>query len=143
MPGGSSISVAVAVVESGGQYLIGLRPAGAPLAGLWEFPGGKVQTGESPAEAAVRECREETGLAVAVERLLMRVVHEYEHGELEIHFFACSPLEGCIAEEPFRWVSRVELPKFEFPAANRALLEMLSTPPTTDLRPQTTAPEFH
>src|SRR5687768_4624168 len=89
--------IAIAVVERAGQYLIGQRPEGAPLAGLWEFPGGKVKPSETPAEAAERECREETGLDVGVERLLMRVVHQYEHGTLEIHFFACSPRDDATA----------------------------------------------
>jgi 8-oxo-dGTP diphosphatase len=81
-----------------------------PLAGLWEFPGGKVKPGETPSEAAVRECREETGVAVRVERLLMRVVHQYEHGTLELHFFACTPFgEANDVSGPFRWVAAQEL----------------------------------
>jgi mutator protein MutT len=122
--------IAIAVVERAGQYLIGQRPEGVPLAGLWEFPGGKVKPDESPAEAAVRECREETGLAVTVERLLMQVTHEYEHGMLEIHFFACAPQDSAgQAHAPFRWVAAEELAAFEFPAANRPLLALLARDP--------------
>ena len=61
-----SQQIAVAVVEHDGRFLVGLRPAGKPLAGFSEFPGGKVHSGETPAEAAERECREETGLSVVV-----------------------------------------------------------------------------
>lgn len=53
-------SIAIAVVQRGEQFLIGQRPLGVALAGLWEFPGGKVLPGESPEAAAVRECQEET-----------------------------------------------------------------------------------
>jgi 8-oxo-dGTP diphosphatase len=119
--------IAIAVVERAGEYLIGQRPEGVPLAGLWEFPGGKVKPGETPAEAAVRECQEETGLTVSIERLLMRVIHKYEHGTLEIHFVACSPRDDAVAARaPFRWVAVNQLAGYEFPAANRQLLELLA-----------------
>ena len=58
--------IAVAVVERDGSFLIGLRTAGLSLAGMAEFPGGKVEPGESPSAAAVRECLEETGLQIEV-----------------------------------------------------------------------------
>src|SRR5437764_2006476 len=56
--------IAVAVVEKDGHFLVGQRPEGVSLAGLWEFPGGKIEPGESPEAAAVRECLEETGVDV-------------------------------------------------------------------------------
>ena len=60
------ICVAIAVVQHEGRFLVGTRPAGVPLAGLAEFPGGKVHAGEMPADAAARECLEESGLTVCV-----------------------------------------------------------------------------
>jgi mutator protein MutT len=120
--------VAVAVVEHDGKFLVGLRPAGKPLAGFSEFPGGKVHSGETPAEAAERECREETGLSVVVGDPYPSVEHEYPHGRLTLHFFRCTladAAEGRIPHAPFRWVRRDELARLEFPEANRSLLERL------------------
>ena len=124
------IPIAIAVVEHSGRYLIGRRPDGVPLAGLWEFPGGKVKPGETPEQAAVRECREETGLAVRIERLLMEVAHEYDHGKLAIHFFACVTEAAAFrVKDPFQWVAANELPNYEFPSANRPLVELLARSP--------------
>ena len=124
----AAIEVAIAVVERDGCLLIGQRPAGVPLAGLWEFPGGKVLPGESPAAAAVRECREETGLAVKILRDDAPQTHVYAHGELRLHFFHCQPATPAIeVAAPFRWVPRADLSRYEFPAANRPILRQLIT----------------
>jgi mutator protein MutT len=122
--------IAIAVVEQQGRFLIGQRGADGPLPGLWEFPGGKVEAGETPAAAAVRECREETGLLVAVVGAYDRVVHCYAHGEVELHFFACRPIDADqTPAERFRWVPAEELTRYEFPAANAKLVERLATGP--------------
>lgn len=119
--------IAIAVVEHDGCFLIGQRPPGAALAGLWEFPGGKVEPGESAAAAAVRECREEAGLAVHV--LAECLVHQeqYAHGGVELHFLTCRLAEEVSGDPalPFRWVRREELSNYEFPTGNRPLLAML------------------
>lgn len=81
--------IAVAVVEHQGQFLVGIRPEGAKLAGMWEFPGGKVEAGESLAAAAERECAEETGLSVQVVELLLDQRFTYPHGVVHLFFFAC------------------------------------------------------
>jgi 8-oxo-dGTP diphosphatase len=118
--------IAIAVVEQDGQFLIGRREAGVALAGLWEFPGGKVEPGETPEQAAVRECREETGLTVAVVGAYERVEHRYAHGDVVLHFFACRPIEaGQTPHARFRWVPADELVHYEFPPANAALVERL------------------
>ncbi len=123
------VEIAVAVVERDGMFLIGLRPAGVPLAGFWEFPGGKLQPGEAAADAAVRECLEETGLRVKVKREYPAVDHSYAHGELRLRFFACALMnEAALAgNSRFRWVPREELAKYEFPPANRELLAALQS----------------
>ncbi|MBX3415870.1 MAG: (deoxy)nucleoside triphosphate pyrophosphohydrolase [Pirellulales bacterium] len=124
MPG--QVTIAVAVVEHEGRYLIGLREPGVPLAGYWEFPGGKVRDDETPAQAAARECLEETGLAVSVGKLHALVDHAYEHGHLRLHFFACQT-QGVPAPVPerFRWVAASELASYRFPPANVGLVEQL------------------
>jgi mutator protein MutT len=119
--------IAIAVVEQDGKVLIGLRPGGAALAGLWEFPGGKVERGETAAEAAVRECREETGLAVRVVGQYPTAAHDYDHARVRLCFFACAPLEQrSPLPKRFRWVAREELTQYEFPPANAELIELLS-----------------
>ncbi len=100
--------IAVAVVEHRGKFLIGRRPEGVPLAGLWEFPGGKVEASETPAAAARRECLEETGLAVVVGEKYPEVLQQYDHDKVHLHFFACTLAENTTAEEPptpvgYRW----------------------------------------
>ena len=119
--------IAIAVVEREGRFLIGQRPAGVPLAGLWEFPGGKIQPGETPEEAAVRECREETGLPVIPLFAYPEHVEHYDHGPVHLHFIACRLVEPAqsVAKAPFRWVPRGELAAFEFPSGNAGLLRML------------------
>ncbi len=120
-------SIAVAVVEYAGTFLVGVRPGGAVLAGYWEFPGGKVRAGETPEQAAARECREETGLDVELGEAYPEVLHQYEHGCVRLCFFAARPTnpatEPC---PPFRWVPREELASLRFPEANAALLASLA-----------------
>jgi len=118
--------IAIAVVEHAGQYLIGRRPEGVPLAGLWEFPGGKVEPGEGAATAAVRECAEEAGLTV--EAVGEYPAHEetYAHGTVHLRFFACRLIDELTEpREPFRWVRRTELGQYEFPNGNQGLLRLL------------------
>lgn len=120
--------IAIAVVEHAGRFLIGQRPAGTALAGLWEFPGGKVEPGENPADAAVRECREETGLEVEVVGEYPPQIHTYPHGTVHLRFFACRPRDpACPPQAPFRWTAREDLITHEFPAGNRQLLERLTS----------------
>ena len=118
--------IAVAVVERRGQYLSGLRPDGATLAGYWEFPGGKVAPGETAEQAACRECLEETGLEVRVSGQYLTVDYSYPHGPVRLHFFACSPTaQRRPLPERFRWVATSQLHEYRFPPANAALLEQL------------------
>ena len=126
-PRASPTLVAVAVVQHAGHVLIGRRAEQAALGGLWEFPGGKVEPGESPAAAAARECLEETGLAIDLLRTLMQCVHDYEHGSVQLFFYDCRPRNP--AQEPyppFLWARTDRLADFEFPPANRDVLALLA-----------------
>lgn len=126
----SPTPIAIAVIEHEGRFLIGPRPPGAPLAGLWEFPGGKVVAGESPEQAAVREALEETGLVVEALREYPRRTETYAHDRVRLHFFACRPADpAAVPRAPFRWVARGDLEQYAFPSGNRALLELLREHP--------------
>ncbi len=131
--------IAIAVLCDAQEVLIGPRADGDFLAGLWEFPGGKIVADERPEEAAARECREETGLEVTVLAKCAEVVHHYEieknksgqegdrHLNLHLSFFACHPLDRRLpVNPPFRWVALNRLASLEFPAANRVLISHLS-----------------
>lgn len=123
------IPVGVAVVEHRGKYLVGVRAADGTLPGAAEFPGGKCRAGESPAQAACRECLEETGLEVIAVDLLMHRQFTYPHGEFDLQFWLCraSLRAVCAAEhQGFRWVSPGDLANLNFPEANRPLIEVLS-----------------
>lgn len=117
--------VAIAIVEQKSAVLVGRRPEGVPLAGLWEFPGGKVRAGETPAEAARRECLEETGLVVEVLEPYRVVRHRYDHGDVELHFFRCRVLGTTEPLDPFEWVARAALGTLKFPAANAEVIASL------------------
>jgi 8-oxo-dGTP diphosphatase len=124
--------VAIAVIEHGGCYLVGTRGRDQSLAGRAEFPGGRCQPGEESSACAVRECREETGLAVTAIRKLCDCRHTYTHGALDLEFWLCRPERDENRDHPsggFRWVPSEALKSLDFPEANRAVLEILTAGP--------------
>ena len=124
--------VAIAVVESAGKFLVGVRSDDAVLAGKHEFPGGKCETDETPKSCAVRECREETGLLVVPREQLKTLTHQYDHGTIELHFWRCSlspDLADCATPKPgFQWISQAVLSGLDFPDANADVVAMLCQP---------------
>jgi 8-oxo-dGTP diphosphatase len=122
-----SMPIAIAVVEHDGCFLVGRRAEGVALAGLWEFPGGKIEPGESAEQAAVRECLEESGIVVQPLFRYATNVHEYEHGRVELFFVACRPAtpDAAATINGFRWIPRNELRALEFPDGNRVILQIL------------------
>ncbi|HEV8437257.1 MAG TPA: 8-oxo-dGTP diphosphatase MutT [Methylomirabilota bacterium] len=130
MDGGDRIEVVAAVVERGGRVLITRRPHGTHLAGLWEFPGGKRQPGESAGDALRRELLEELGLAVEVGEAVETVDWDYPDKRVRLAFFRCTtvgeprPLEG----QELAWVRLAELARYEFPPADASLLSRLARP---------------
>lgn len=120
--------VAIALVAHNGCYLVGRRGPDGPLAGYFEFPGGKCNPGESPEACVVRECFEETGLAIEVIRLRRELLHTFPYGTVHLHFFDCTVLqgfEGCPLSAGFMWVPRAKLIEFSFPEPNGPLIEEL------------------
>lgn len=123
--------IAVAVVLRGNRVLVGVRAEGGTLAGMWEFPGGKVRLSESWEAAAARETLEETGLAVRIGELLEVTRWEYPHAAVELRFFSAEPLDDAPPRPPFRWIDRRELDADRFPPANRALILRLRSDSVT------------
>jgi 8-oxo-dGTP diphosphatase len=123
-----AVPIAVAVVEHDDRFLIGQRPPGVVLAGFWEFPGGKIYEGESAEDAAVRECREETGIEIEALGTYGERLQMYDHGAVHLHFVACRPRDSLQSPcSPFRWVERLYLNGYQFPAANEELLSLLQS----------------
>lgn len=127
-PPSQRTTIGVAVVEHAGRYLIGVRGAGAVLAGKAEFPGGKCEPGETPRDAAVRECLEETGLAVVPIELLLEKSHDYPHGAVHLAFWRCRPANPSDVRQDhhgFQWVAAATLRSLDFPEANAEVVRML------------------
>ena len=122
----------IAVVQRDDCFLVGRRPPDGPLAGKWEFPGGKLEEGETAEQAARRECFEETGLTVDLRALLAEMEHTYAHGSLTLAFFLATVSQESRHTSPrlpFQWMSRSEVVKLEFPPANAPILRMLAEDP--------------
>ncbi len=119
----------IGIIRRGNDFLIRQRPKGTVYAGYWEFPGGKCEPGESPEEATVRECLEETGLEVRVNCWRTTITHQYPHGLVELHFHDCQtsdPTAEPTATTGFRWVPISEVIHLRFPEANEAILDELA-----------------
>jgi 8-oxo-dGTP diphosphatase len=121
---------AVALIDPDGRVLIAQRPPGKSMAGLWEFPGGKVDAGETPEQALVRELKEELGIDTATSCLapIAFASHGYESFHLLMPVFACRKWNG-IAQpregQTLKWVAPRELSRFPMPPADLPLVAML------------------
>jgi A/G-specific adenine glycosylase len=123
-----TVEVAVAVIRKEDRVLVTQRPPEGHLGGLWEFPGGRIEPGETPEEACRREVAEETGLEVAVRRPLARVRHAYSHFKVRLHIFECELLGGEVRLEgpvDYRWITREEAGEYAFPAADHRFLPLV------------------
>lgn len=123
--------IAVGVVWHDDEILIAKRPPEGLLGGLWEFPGGKPEPGESLEAAVVREVGEEVGVEVEPGAKITAVDHAYSHFEITLHAFHCRYRAGTprpLGCQEVTWVRPGELDRYAFPAANRRVLEKLVTP---------------
>jgi mutator protein MutT len=122
------LTIVAAIIRRDDQILITKRPDNVHLAGLWEFPGGKVESGESLPAALEREIREELGVEITVDREYFSVEHEYPEKSVHLHFFDCTILRGepqPLEVADLRWVKAAELDDFEFPPADVELIRRL------------------
>jgi 8-oxo-dGTP diphosphatase len=122
--------VAAALIVRDGKVLVGQRRPDQPMALLWEFPGGKIEAGESPEQALVRELHEELGIKAIIGPRVTRVRHNYRHGgAVDLQFFAVHEFFGEIVNHIYhqvRWVRLEELSGYEFLAADRGLIRDLA-----------------
>ena len=122
------IRVVGAMIERDGKYLITQRPARATLPLLWEFPGGRVEPGETDEEALARELREEMAIEVDVGERVIHVEHAYEAYDIDFCVYRCQHTGGTIQHlrvQDHRWVRPDELDGYEFPAADEKTIGKL------------------
>jgi mutator protein MutT len=120
--------VAALIQDEAGRYLITRRRGGSHLAGMWEFPGGKREPGESLEDAMRRELAEELSASFSVGEKVETVRWEYPERTVVIHFYRCRLASGTIEPreaQAMEWVARERLKALEFPPADRELIARL------------------
>jgi 8-oxo-dGTP diphosphatase len=125
------IIVAAAIIHRDQHILLTKRPANVHLPNLWEFPGGKVEPGESLEAALRRELREELDIDATVIDEYFTTTHHYPGKSVELHFFNCAIVSGeprAVEVAEVRWVESSELYAYEFPEADRELIKRLMRP---------------
>jgi mutator protein MutT len=121
--------IGVAVIwNQAGQILIDRRKVGGTMGGLWEFPGGKIEAGETVAECIAREIREELAIEISVGAQLISIEHTYSTFQLTAIVHHCQHLSGIpqpIESEEVRWINASDLNDYQFPAANDAIIRAI------------------
>ena len=121
---------AVALIDTDGRVLLAQRPVGKSMAGLWEFPGGKVEPGETPEAALIRELHEELGIDTWASCLapLTFASHSYDDFHLLMPLFACRKWQGIVTPregQALKWVRAVDLKSYPMPPADVPLIPIL------------------
>lgn len=122
------IEVVAALIRQKDKFLICQRPADKARALLWEFPGGKVETGESPQQALIRECREELAVTLDVGELYMQVTHKYPDIDIRLSLFEAVVIKGVLTRKEHHalaWIKREELILYEFCPADIEIINRL------------------
>ncbi len=120
--------VVAALIWERGKFMICQRPAGKARGLLWEFVGGKVEPGETKADALVRECREELGVTVGVGEAFMEVTHEYPDLTVHLTLFNAEIASGTpqkLEHNDIRWISPEEIDGYDFCPADEVILQKL------------------
>jgi len=139
------VHIAVGVIRNAeGSVLIALRPAAVHQGGLWEFPGGKVELGESVRDALVRELQEELAITPTRMSPLIQIRHDYEDKSVLLDVWEVSRFDGeaCGNEgQAIRWVTASALPDYDFPAANRPIITAAQLPRRLMITPEVSSLE--
>ncbi|ASQ45904.1 CTP pyrophosphohydrolase [Legionella clemsonensis] len=121
--------VVAVIVNKSGEVLITRRPLHVPHGGLWEFPGGKLEPDEAPAEALAREIKEEVGIEILSFRFLQEIIHAYSTKIVNLLIFEVRDYKGepsCLESQmDLRWVNSKELPLYDFPEANTKIIDLI------------------
>ena len=121
--------IGVGIIHNGeGKILIDRRLKKGEMGGLWEFPGGKVEPGETILECIKRELKEELDIEVTVEELLLTIKHDYPKFQVTLYVHRCQYISGipkAIESEEIRWVTLTELNQYTFPEANYQIIDLL------------------
>jgi 8-oxo-dGTP diphosphatase len=128
MSQGPTIRVVAAVIERNGTYLITQRRPTAVLPLMWEFPGGRVEAGETDAEALEREVHHRLGVDVEAGKLISFVSHPYDNYVVDLYLYDCSLTNGepqALNVQSFRWVHSAEFDQFPFTPADEVSMSKL------------------
>ncbi len=120
--------VTAAVIRKKGRLLIAQRPFGGRLGGLWEFPGGKVESGETLPQCLRREIKEELGVRIKVGKPITSIDHAYTHFKITLHAFECELVSGqpqAVQVQDFKWVRMSELDRYAFAKTDLRIIEAL------------------
>jgi 8-oxo-dGTP diphosphatase len=130
MPEPAHIVVVAAIIEERGRFLLSRRLAGTHLAGTWEFPGGKCEPGETHEACLARELREELGVDALVGGEILVTEHAYPERTVRLHFRRCALDDApqAMLGQQLRWAARDELRSIELPAADQAVVDLLTSP---------------
>lgn len=123
------VPVVTGLIKKEGKVLVGLRPEGRNLPGVWEFPGGKLELGETPEEALARELSEELGIEAEVGKLLFAITHSYSGTGILLLFYHVKFWKGepkDVHHEKLRWVTVKELQQLTLPDANFKVLKRIT-----------------
>lgn len=122
------VDVVAALIRDGERFLICKRPAHKARALMWEFPGGKVEAGESPRDALIRECMEELDITLDVGGLYMQVTHEYPDIQIRLSLYEAVIASGQLRgkeHEALCWILPREIPDFEFCPADVDIIDRI------------------
>lgn len=125
-PANQALQVVACIIEHEGRFLITRRHKQSHLGHLWEFPGGKIEPGETREQCAVRECEEELGITVEPLELVTEVLHAYPEVTVHLHFMACRWVSGeprALDCADWAWATPQEFDGYEFPAADLKVID--------------------